>query len=323
MAIGRKYERDIDLLLAEEFIVSKEFADWFLAKTKFSGDKAIVRDVYVSKSDTTGESDLLIVYVREVDSKLFAIHIEDKIDAPLQPEQESRYLLRAQGEVRQGKYADFDVVLCAPEFYRANQPDASEFQKFVSYEDMANFIGAHDSSLRGQYRSNFLLTATSRRINTWQKIDDDRTNKFWAAAYEVASREFPVLEMKEPKLTKDSTWINFQPLDMPTMPKRIYISFKGDRGYMDLTFSNCVAHEFESKVKPILEPGMTVHQTGRSSAIRMKVDGFEVSDSFEYSIEKARISFSACEQLIKLFRRHRTILMDAMTQSAHESNRFS
>jgi hypothetical protein len=320
MTIGRKYERDIDLLLAEEFMVSKQFADWFLGKTKFRGLRANVNDVFVSKSDATGETDLLVMYMREEDSRPIAIHIEDKIDAPLQPEQASRYQLRAQGAVSQGKYVDFDIVLCSSEFYRTNQPDSSDFDKFVSYEEMANFIGANDPTLRGLYRSNFLKTASSTRINTWQKTDDDQTNRFWAEAYFIASREFPILEMKEPNLTKDSTWINFQPLDMPTMPQRIYISFKGDRGYMDLTFSNCVAHEFARKVESILEPDMTVHQTSKSSAIRLKVEGFKVSENFGSGLAKVRRSFSACERLIMIFRRHREILTNAASQSKHESS---
>jgi hypothetical protein len=62
MPIGRKYERDIDLLLAEEFMVSPEFAAWFLEKTKFAGIQATVVDVSVSKTDYTGESDLVILY---------------------------------------------------------------------------------------------------------------------------------------------------------------------------------------------------------------------------------------------------------------------
>ena len=41
MAVERKYERDIDLFLAEEFAVSPNFSEWFLAQTtKFTTVKA-------------------------------------------------------------------------------------------------------------------------------------------------------------------------------------------------------------------------------------------------------------------------------------------
>lgn len=89
MAAYRKYERDIDILLAEEFTVSPAFAAWFLAHTRFSDANAQVLDVYVSRSDSTGESDLVVVFEEIGGDSRFALLIEDKIDAPLQPEQEA------------------------------------------------------------------------------------------------------------------------------------------------------------------------------------------------------------------------------------------
>ena len=56
------YERDIDLLLAEELVVSPTFADWFITKTCFADRAATVVDVFVSRSDATGESDLVAVF---------------------------------------------------------------------------------------------------------------------------------------------------------------------------------------------------------------------------------------------------------------------
>jgi hypothetical protein len=90
LAVGRKYERDIDMLLAEEFSVSPAFAAWFLTNTRFSGVAARVLDVYVSKSDSTGESDLVIVFEEVNGNSRFALLIEDKIDAPLQFERRLR-----------------------------------------------------------------------------------------------------------------------------------------------------------------------------------------------------------------------------------------
>jgi len=82
MTVARKYERDIDFLLAEEFAVSPSFATWFLEQTKrFKGIHARAIEVGVSRSDTTGESDLVVVFEEQNSHRLFALHIEDKIDA--------------------------------------------------------------------------------------------------------------------------------------------------------------------------------------------------------------------------------------------------
>jgi hypothetical protein len=50
VAIERKYERDVDVLLAEEFSVNAAFADWFRSRTKFQTTAARVADVHVSKT---------------------------------------------------------------------------------------------------------------------------------------------------------------------------------------------------------------------------------------------------------------------------------
>ena len=83
---------------------------------------------------------------------------------------------------------------------------------------------------RADYRRAFLETVGSKRVNAWLREDDVITNEFWNAAYKIATQEFPLLEMKRPKLTKDSKWITFRPRDFPTRPKRVYVSLKGDRG---------------------------------------------------------------------------------------------
>ncbi|MET3364703.1 hypothetical protein [Bradyrhizobium ottawaense] len=318
MAVGRKYERDIDILLAEEFAVSHTFAEWFLKQTRFSQIEAKVLDVYVSRSDTTGESDLVVLFEEIGGGGRFALLIEDKIDAPLQPEQEARYRLRGQAEVSRGAIKDFEVVLCSPKAYAAAQPKAAAFDRFVSYEDISTFLRNSDPSPRSTYRADFVATAASKSVNTWVKIDDAATNAFWAAAYQIAAHEFPILEMKELEVTKDSTWINFRPRDMPTQPRRIYVSFKGDRGFMDLTFTGSLAHRFADEVAPLLQRDMTVHQTGKSAAIRIKVEGFKVSEPWELSEPKVREAFRASERLIKFFRENRAKLEIASSKSLPE-----
>jgi len=315
MAVERKYERDIDVLLAEEFAVSPRFANWFLSLTTFSEATASVVDVYVSRSDSTGESDLVVVFEDPEGNRRFALLIEDKIDAPVQPEQAERYRLRAEVEVSRGDYQEFEVVLCAPEAYPRAQPKAASFGRFIPYELISEFLRSTGADARSLYRANFIATAASRSANTWTKLDDQATNAFWDAAYEVATREFPALEMKPLNVTMGSTWINFRPRDMPTRPRRIYVSFKGDRGYMDLTFTNSLAHLFSGSVASLLDADMTVHQTGKSAAIRLRVERFKISDPKDDAIRKVRTAFGACERLINFYRGHRQELDAAASAS--------
>src|SRR6266446_6305035 len=90
-------ERDIDLLLLEEFHVSDEFRSWFvnqvlpdsLTNTSFEGAWHSVTQPRL------GESDLLVIVAGSTGGRM-ALLIENKIDAPPQPEQGARYRERGQ-----------------------------------------------------------------------------------------------------------------------------------------------------------------------------------------------------------------------------------
>lgn len=317
ITVARKSERDIDLLLAEEFAVSPSFATWFLEQTQaFKGTQACVIDVGVSRSDTTGESDLVVVFEEHDGCRRFALHIEDKIDAPLQPEQEARYRLRAQAAIQKRLYSAFEVVLCSPKAYPLTHTEASRFDSCVHYEAVSDFLKLQsENDARRAYRAEFVATAAKRCSNAWKRTDDPVTNAFWRAAYEIAGREFPDLEMQPPKFTKSQTWVGFRPLDMPTQPRRIYVNCKGAFGQVDLTFSACLAGLFAPRVSAVLERDMYVQQTGKAAAIRIEVPSFEICEPNDAVLMKVRTAFSACVRLIRFYRQNRMLLNEAAAAS--------
>lgn len=302
MPIERIYERDVDLLLAEEFDVNSAFADHIKSLTKFAGEPATVAETWISKSDNLGESDLVVVYQRS-DAGRFALLIEDKVDANLQPDQAGRYRMRAEREISRGSYADFEVVLCAPAFYLRNRGDLDDFDRRISFEDIADFLDAGDR--RSKYRAGLLrMAAGTRKINAWVREDDPATDAFWSAAYDLACSEFPILEMKRPSLTKDSVWITFRPHGIPTMPKRVSLELKGKSGDVDLTFGNTIAYLLQPRVAHLLQPDMTVHQTNAAAAIRLRSAAFRIADGIPAGILKVRAAFRAASRLIEFYRAH-------------------
>jgi hypothetical protein len=110
MATFRKYERDIDLLIAEEFVVSPGFAKWFVSGTKFAGRPYETVEVSVSRSDVSGETDLEVRFV-EAAADAFVLLIEDKIGARLQEDQLGRYHRRAEAAVQRGEYSTYEPAL--------------------------------------------------------------------------------------------------------------------------------------------------------------------------------------------------------------------
>lgn len=101
---------------------------------------------------------------------------------------------------------------------------------------------------------------------------------------------------------------------MPTRPRRIYVSFKGDRGFMDLTFTGSLVRLLAPLVRSFLEADMTVHQTGKSAAIRIRVEGFKIAEPRETVLFKVRSAFEACVRLIRFYRGNREILDKAACQ---------
>jgi hypothetical protein len=188
VAVERRYERDVDLLLAEEFAVNPIFAERFKNVTKFNGQTATVVDFWVSKSNNLGESDLIVIYQKE-EGQRFALLIEDKVDAPLQPDQAARYRQRADRDCKLRIYSDYEVILCAPRHYIENRSDLVEFDTLIPLEQVAQMLHAPGDS-RAVYRSTFLETVGTKRVNAWLRDNDISTNEFWDAAYNIATHEF-------------------------------------------------------------------------------------------------------------------------------------
>jgi hypothetical protein len=250
------------------------------------------------------------------DGNRFALHIEDKVNAPLQPEQIARYRLRADRAVRDGEYTDYEVILCSPEGYCPEHRKEMSFDSFVSYEEIGGFLKPGDpEDLRGNYRADFVFTATTRTGNTWKIDKDPLTDAFWNEAYKVATSEFPDLEMKRPNNTKGETWITFHPLGFPTRPRYTYVLLKGSKGFVDLTFTGTLARIFSPLVRQLLEDDMEIYQTGKSAAIRLVTYGFEVAEPDDTVMAKVRAAFAAAVKLIRFYRQNR----DALDRAASES----
>jgi len=111
-------ERDIDLLLIEQLHVCRAFADWLTERLDLSG--AVVETARHSVHREHGETDVLVI-VRLGDESV-AVMIEDKIGAPMQPDQCERYHKRGEILCEEGAANRYKTVLCAPERYLARVP---------------------------------------------------------------------------------------------------------------------------------------------------------------------------------------------------------
>ena len=136
-------ERDIDLLLIEEFLCNDSFLTWFsqtVAKgmLRISG-RTVAHSVFESQGkDSSGETDIRIQI--EDDKSRYLFFVENKITAEFTPEQPERYRERSKKAVA-AREADFAfTVLLAPEAYLNACGSADVFDVVVSYEQICECL---------------------------------------------------------------------------------------------------------------------------------------------------------------------------------------
>jgi hypothetical protein len=311
----RLFERDMDRLLAEEFRVSKTFVSWFLSKINLPECfEASVLRVHVSMRNDLGESDVVVVFEKSSSREKFVIFIEDKIDAPLQPEQLNRYRSRAEAK---GQFQDFRIVLCSPEAYVTTCPNSSQFDATVSYESIAEFLMSDEPGLRSSYRAKGILQAAKRAnyVPSTKEFDLE-TTQFWQSAYLLALKEFPELQMK-PVLrpAKGLPCVQFQTVAMTKKPVSVSLILKADKGVAELWFGRTDYEKFSLEVSAILEAGMTIVKSGKNSAIRLSFPSFSVSRFTEEAKFSIRTAFAVCVRLVRFYEGHKASLDSAALQS--------
>ncbi|CAN5310661.1 hypothetical protein BH10PSE10_BH10PSE10_18280 [soil metagenome] len=307
----RIYERDVDLILSEEFYANPDFVTWVLGRTKsFSDTPANVFEVKVSLTEGERESDL-VVLLEKVDGTRIALLIEDKIDAVFQPDQLEGYRSRGEKGIADRRWIGFEVILCAPLSYISRNHIAQRFDLALAYEDIAEWMRKNIVGPRGAYKAEFLESAAPRGASAYIKIKDDVTDSIWKDAYELACREFPELERKRPNYAKGSKHVRVHPSGFPS---KVGIELKLGEGAADLTFTDVSFLALEAAAKPILEPGMRIYSVnkGRSSTIRLNFERFEIVHG-EATLEKFRSAYAHAARLVQFFRSHSRLLGSLVT----------
>ena len=145
-------EKQLDLAFQHAIENSQIFFGWVLDRTKFAGSSskiALLRSNYVwHKSNETGiesETDILLVCEEHTSGRRFALHFENKLaNGHFTPNQPEQYAIRAKEWMHTPKYenySDFETVLSAPKlFYERNSVGCQYFNRYISHEDIAEFI---------------------------------------------------------------------------------------------------------------------------------------------------------------------------------------
>lgn len=301
-AIAGVSERDIDLLLLEEFQASPSFQQWFVAQ-------ALGTDVHLgscvaavrSVTHSTGESDLEITFATD-DGTRTQIMIENKVTAGLQPLQAQRYLSRGAEYTARGLCAAFHTVIVAPYRYFGTSETHKGFGGRVTYEQiLAWFEEAKHLGERRNYKITLLRSAIDKGTLGYQPEEDAATTDFWRSYWGLALRYAPELEMTEPRSKPSgSGFIHFRP---PILPRGIDIVHKFNFGYVDLHLRDMGKrlNEVRAVLGSRLEIGMTLESATKSAAIRLGVPQLNASMTMAQQEEAAIAGIEAAKRLLAWF----------------------
>lgn len=281
------FERDVDLVLVRAFYEGNSVARLFLDNE----DKIL--EIHHSAMELHGESDLQIIVER--DGKHHAILIEDKIDAPPQPDQYKRYCDRGNRGIAEGKWSDYTVYIAAPAKYLKNDQEARKYSNQVSYEMLREELIQADDPVSLA----IIETALKRSEGTLPAVVDEAVTAFWENYYDYHALHAShlMLHVSHCKKGPNAIWPTFK-----TVLKRTTILHKSAQGYVDLEFAGLAEqlNLLKNILQPFLLTDMRVEKTGKSAVVRIPIPVMDFSKPFSIYEKEMDLVFSAVEKLNQL-----------------------
>ena len=261
-------ERDIDLLLMEEFQISDEFVAWFCGNLNLQGVQPA--GAWHSVSDTDGESDLLLRV--SIGNRRVGVLIENKINAPEQDQQAERYHIRGIRSREAGKFDDYVTVMCAPQRYFDALPADSMYQHRVPYEAIAKWFERSEGR-RAAWRWHIMLEAIEQGRRGYTMLVNEASTAFHLQYWEYLQGKHPRIKMQRPTSKgSKSTWIIMKGLDFPPGVK---LHHKLDQQVIELGFER-------RRVEEILDAhqnwpdDILVVQKGKTASLMVKVPSIDI-----------------------------------------------
>ncbi len=280
-------ERDIDLLIIEEFISNPEFADVLLSPFDLPSGYVVETVIHSKRDSDLGESDIVIVL--EKNGSRHAIHIENKIDAQAMPQQHDRYAKRIEKDIANGEYDTASWMLVAPEKYIKANSEAQKYEHRVTYEQLRQCF-AHQQGMRAQYKLALIDKAISEQKNGYQLQIDPAVDDFCSKMNAYQEEKYPGLP------TGSIAWWPHRKTPLNGVP----LVYKPNKGCCDLTFSGMSTAELSRLTYGYLSKNMMVVSTGKSSSVRISVAMLSMKNSFESKISEVDDALAALQELYEL-----------------------
>ena len=266
-------ERDIDLLLLEEFAVSECFVAWFCNRVGVQDARLDMARRNVTDAD--GESDI-VLWVTAGAVRMVVL-IEDKIDAPQQESQDERYHVRGPRLAKEAGYDDYLTVICAPRRYLDGLPSGSSYQHRVSFEEIADWFDAANSR-RAAWRRDVFRQASDPANRQHPMQVNKATTAFHRDYWEHLCQHHTQLIMNRPgDKGPESTWIYMK---AETLPKEVGLRHKMDENVIVLDFWNRNVEDLLS-ARPDWPEDIHPAQRGKGAVLCIKVPPVDPFGEFQ------------------------------------------
>jgi hypothetical protein len=146
---------------------------------------------------------------------------------------------------------------------------------------------------------------------------DEQVTRFRASYFCLLEKFFaargPHVHMRRPKESwKGETWFRIK---SSLLRNGAYIHHKAPNGFVDLTFPDTDSGRLRG-AGALLEEGMTIEQTGKSAAIRLRASAITQFDNFERERVRVEEAFASVERLLGFYVREHARLDPILTSAA-------
>ncbi len=319
-------ERDIDLLLVEEFAASANFSSWFLEQLGLSVEGMGAVSVFHSTRRMHNRREIDISVDVSTDAGRVLLLVENKLDTDEQPDQAKSY--REEADLRASEYQRVITVLVCPEHYIASHHRfAQVFDRVVTYEAVCQHFNNRTQTApdeigaRCLHRASLIEQAIAKSRRGYVQVVHPGKRAFsdhyFALLKELESPLIPGPSMKKDSGAESVTMI-FAPKTLPKWPflpqMRIVHQLREANANINLyTWGDYFSHLAQAMAPALqgtdfrLVPTLNKRRGGRSGLMIVaetpKVNQFA---DFDQQREAVTQGIRATEKLRDWFMDHRT-----------------
>lgn len=297
-------ERDMDLVLVEEFAVNDEFCDWFTSRLYRKPVFTSSIGAWHSVTDAAlGETDVLYMFKSDDDGRI-ALLIENKIDAGAQPKQPERYRQRGEKGKLATDWDDFKTCLIAPAQYLMAWNQAGAYDCQISYEElMSFFVSRRSRDPRYQFKAQLLREAIEKNRRGYQAEISQAMTEYVKAYCELAWHISPSCGVQDAKPRPEgSTWVQFKPAGLSG---GVSLYHQLTRGFAKLLIAGAADQAEAAKLRfaPFLTEGIEFGTSGKSLSLSIAVPKLDpLHRAFKEEETQAKAGVVAIDKLAAIYR---------------------